>query len=488
MKPTIFKSIQIDRYNIQTKTHQGKKHLVVPVIMMVEGVHHGSHGAVFHSAEELAKFPECWNGIPVVIRHPERDGNHVSANSPDVIDDEKVGCVYNCTFVNGKLKAEVWLNEEMLEGVSPDTINYIKQGRALDVSVGVFTDDEETSGEWNGEQYTAISRNHRPDHLALLPGETGACSWADGCGIRNNKKGGNDVLDIKVLKDFYINEIAVNAPGSIELIELIRNSVDAMDTETKIYILEEVYSNNFVYRCREISSGQLGQGAAKLFKQNYKIEDNKLTLQDVPVEVTKKVSYIVSAQTMRRTKMSENKETCCPAKVESLIQSNVSTFTEDDREWLSTLTEDGIDKLIQVDADLEAATIEIETNKKEKEEAELNTNKEVTKEDAIKVLKDQFSDVDSFIKLVPAKIGEQLKHGLRLHAENRAALVTNISGASDVYSKEDLEAMDTEALEKLSKAIVKSKANYSGRGGNGSPIETNTDQEEVMLPAGVEVK
>ena len=495
MKPTIFKSIQIDRYFIQTKMHQGKKHLVVPVIMMVEGVHHGSHGPVFHSAEELGKFPESWNGIPVVIQHPERDGNHVSANSPDVIDDEKVGVIFNAKFEDGKLKAEVWLNEETLEAVSQDTINYIKQGRALDVSVGVFTDDEQTPGEWNGEHYAAVSRNHRPDHLALLPGETGACSWADGCGIRNNKKGGNTMPDPNYLeelqafkKEFYVKQIETNKLGNVVLTDLVRNTVDSMDTETKIYFLEEVYSNNFVYRCREVGLNQMGN-TAKLYKQNYIIDsNNNMTLQDGPVEVTKKVTYTVSTNKMiRRTKtMVDNTEACCPKKVESLIQSNVSTFTEDDREWLSALTEDRIDKMIQADVDLETANTEIETNKVAKEKADLETNKEVTKKEAIEVLKEDFADSDKFLKLVPASIAEQLKHGLSLHAANRESLITNISGASEVYSKEDLEKMDITDLEKLSK-FVKPQTNYVGQGGQ-TQIETNTNQEEVMLPADVKIK
>jgi len=50
-------------------------------------------------------------------------------------------------------------------------------------------------GVWNEEEYHSIVRNYRPDHLALLPGAIGACSWEDGCGIRANKdikKGGKD--------------------------------------------------------------------------------------------------------------------------------------------------------------------------------------------------------------------------------------------------------------------------------------------------------
>ena len=174
-------------YNVQERMHQGRKHLVVPVTMMVEGVHNGSHGPLLHTIAELGKFPEVWNGIPVVIDHPEVDGQNVSANDPDIIDTRTVGRVYR-THVNGnRLKAQAWLDEEKLKAICPTTFEKVKSGEQLEVSVGVFSDEEKIDGDWNGEVYEARAINHRPDHLAILPTSQGACSLADGCGIRANK-------------------------------------------------------------------------------------------------------------------------------------------------------------------------------------------------------------------------------------------------------------------------------------------------------------
>ncbi len=186
-------------YQIRQVTHEGKPHLVVPVVMMVEGVHSGSQGPILHTSAELGRFPASWNGIPVVVKHPQNsEGVYVSANSPDMIETAKVGRIYNTSFENNKLRAEAWLEISRLNQVSAVALAYIRQGRPMDVSVGVFTDTEESTGEFNGETYSGIARNHRPDHLALLPGEQGACSWADGCGIRvnsTNKKGGYNVYE-----------------------------------------------------------------------------------------------------------------------------------------------------------------------------------------------------------------------------------------------------------------------------------------------------
>jgi hypothetical protein len=184
--------IQVNnRYSLRRVQHQGRQHLVAPVVMMVEGVHSGSHGAVLHLAEELGRIPGSWDGIPVTIGHPEdNNGQGISANSPTVIDREAVGRVYNTHMDGDKLKAEVWLDEQRLIAVAPNAYQAIEQGNILEVSVGVFTDQQVEEGEHQGEHYVAIARNHRPDHLAILPDERGACSTEDGCGIRLNQQGG----------------------------------------------------------------------------------------------------------------------------------------------------------------------------------------------------------------------------------------------------------------------------------------------------------
>jgi hypothetical protein len=44
---------------------------------------------------------------------------------------------------------------------------------------------------WNGEEYEETLYDFIPDHIALLPNELGACSWADGCGVRENIRKSN---------------------------------------------------------------------------------------------------------------------------------------------------------------------------------------------------------------------------------------------------------------------------------------------------------
>ena len=66
-------------YTIRRERHEGVEHIVAPVVILTEGVHRGSGGAIFYSADELAKMPAIWNGRPLPVRHPDRDGTPISA-------------------------------------------------------------------------------------------------------------------------------------------------------------------------------------------------------------------------------------------------------------------------------------------------------------------------------------------------------------------------------------------------------------------------
>jgi len=170
----------------QRKQFNNASHLVLPVVMLTVGVHNGSNGPLYYPAEELRNSSHLWNGKPVLVNHPMDGGVPASANTPRVWEGQVLGQIWNAVFDGLRLKAEIWLNEERTKNISPGLIRLLTQGNNIEVSTGLFSTDEQSSGEWNGEQYTAIARKHVPDHLAILPDQRGACSWADGCGIRND--------------------------------------------------------------------------------------------------------------------------------------------------------------------------------------------------------------------------------------------------------------------------------------------------------------
>lgn len=448
-------------YTVKNVQHQGLPHLVVPVVMMVEGVHNGSRGPLYHTIAELGKFPEAWNGRPVIIDHPEIDGQNVSANSPEIVEQQVIGTVFNTHVDDNKLKAEVWLNEEKLRQISPSVLASLQRCEPIEVSVGVFSEEEEVEGDWNGEHYTAIAHNHRPDHLALLPGGCGACSVEDGCGIRaNKKKGGNDVNEnefLQTLKSFYVDLINLNSVGYKELVDAARNKIDRMDSENTIHFLHEVFEDSVIYEIRQ------RVGGVRLYKQGYKFENGTFELEGMPMEVQRKVEYQVLAQSsgMIRTKfninnnkevneMAENAEGCTPcvkAAVDKLIANGKGRFVEADREWLEALSENQLKKM-------EPQVIE----------------KEVTTE--VNVLSEEDRAIIDYVKFQKK---EQRKNTIAQIQANAEA---------GTWTDDELNAMSDATLSKVAGMLKKEEpANYALFGAGG--FDLNASGEEPMEPTGI---
>ena len=472
-------SITVNNYDIREEMLEGRAQIVVPAVMMKEGVHNGSHGAIYHVPEELERFTAAWDGIPVMIQHPEKDGVNVSANSPRVLE-TAVGRIFNTTYRDG-LRAEVWIDVEKITDLDPDVLVYIRQGRPLDVSVGVFTDEEPTQGEWNGESYESIARNYRPDHLALLPGATGACSWADGCGIRNNQEGGemNDLL--KSFKDLnvkgYVASLISNEEGFQEISNLLRIKLDAMDSNARVYYLEEVYADEFIYQVRS------SEGGSTLYKRGYSVENGEVTMTENPTEVRKSTSYVTMK--MKRTKnnietnekednMSVKDKPCCEAEVDALIANKQTEWKAADREVLMALEESVINKMIPK----EIAPV-------------VHTAQEVVEigEEALTIFKETLKTVEDFAALMPEQMKVQYEAGMKLYTETRKAIVKGIMDNTEdgTWKQETLEGMDDDTLASIAK--TGKVVDYSGQASGGTiKKEGVVANEDILYPVGVEVE
>lgn len=183
--------------------HDGREHIVAPVIILVEGVHRGSGGSLYYPAEVLKNVAQFWNGMPVPVHHPELNGTPISCNSPDIIEKQSVGRLWNVQYEaepKPRLKGELYIDVQKAKTVSLPVIEALQNNTPLEVSTGLFSTDDPTPGKWNEETYDAIVKDMRPDHLALLPGGKGACSWKDGCGVRANEEG--DVVWRKIAAYF----------------------------------------------------------------------------------------------------------------------------------------------------------------------------------------------------------------------------------------------------------------------------------------------
>lgn len=170
----------------------GREYLVAPMTLIVPGVLAGSKGPLYYPPEEVGREPWIWNHMPIVVYHPVINGNNVSARSPEVAAKSKIGEVYNA-FMDGKLRAEGWFDVEATKRVDKRVYDALVGNKPLELSTGLFTDNQpaprlnQRYPSFNGREYHFIARNYRPDHLAILPDQKGACSLQDGCGVLINK-------------------------------------------------------------------------------------------------------------------------------------------------------------------------------------------------------------------------------------------------------------------------------------------------------------
>jgi hypothetical protein len=196
---------------IRTETLAGREYTVVPVVALVEGVLQGANSSEPELAlfAEFAKFPESWNGRPVVLRHPNVNGIYVSANSPLIFEDYHMGFMFSTKGEDFKLKTEAWLDNARiaeLGGEYVDVLTRIQNGEVMNVSVGAFIDTRPTPGTYQGKQYGAVWQNVMPDHLAFLPDQVGACSVADGCGTNRVAAAAQQPDGVQVRQLSYITE------------------------------------------------------------------------------------------------------------------------------------------------------------------------------------------------------------------------------------------------------------------------------------------
>jgi hypothetical protein len=191
-------NLRTDKALVRNEILEGREYLVVPMVMLTEGVHRGSNGAMLYPADELGKTPCVWNMKPLVVNHPENNGEGLSACDPVVAEKYKVGLIMNTEFDDrNRLKAEAWLEVERANKVDPRIMAAVENQRMMELSTGVFVDKDFVEGEFNGKHYDAIARNYRPDHLALLPDKKGACSIDDGAGfIRNQAEDNPELVEV----------------------------------------------------------------------------------------------------------------------------------------------------------------------------------------------------------------------------------------------------------------------------------------------------
>jgi hypothetical protein len=104
--------------HVRRARYQGRDYLVAPMTLIAPGVLNGSKGPLLYPPDEIAKNHRQWNGVPIVVYHPHRLGQPVSATEPGILDSQGVGVIRNATS-NGRLRAEGWFDVQKTRRVNP---------------------------------------------------------------------------------------------------------------------------------------------------------------------------------------------------------------------------------------------------------------------------------------------------------------------------------------------------------------------------------
>lgn len=302
---------------IRYDTLEGRRHMVIPMIMLTEGVHAGSCGPLLYPGAELGKTPQVWNHKPIVVYHPTINGQGVSACDPVILNNRKIGVILNSRFEDSKLHAEAWLEESRVKKVDNRILEALQAGKVVELSTGLFTDNEQQEGTWNGEDYVAVARNYRPDHLAILPDKKGACSIEDGAGL-----------------------LRVNQASFDTIRGLLHTAIHAAFPNEEFIFIADVFGDFFVY-------GVGRDSGSKLFKQDYTSTDATVTLEGDPEEVVRVIEYRTTGGAfvgnVQETNMDKKKF------VEALISNTETQWGESDKGWLMSLSEERLQKMEPVD-------------------------------------------------------------------------------------------------------------------------------------------
>lgn len=300
---------------VRKDSMEGRDYTVVPMVMMKEGVLNGSMGSLFYPANEISKLPVVWNGKPVVVYHPQINGLGVTACSPEIFTSQKIGVIMNTHFdeTNNSLKAEAWIDEERCKKIDRRVWKAIENERMMELSTGLFTENEAVeNGKHGDKSYNFIARNYKPDHLAVLPDQIGACSTKDGAGfIRNELWAGNRMVRNSISFDDIRQQLS----------HLIRAKYQRKgDNGIENYCYPETVYDDYVV----FSNGNKTMG------QPYTISKNgEVSLTGSATEVRRKVVYVDSAgkSVVGNVADFSRKEKVC-------ILINSGVFLKKDLDWL----------------------------------------------------------------------------------------------------------------------------------------------------------
>lgn len=436
--------------DIRVDNLQGREYTVVPMVMLVEGVHNGSAGAYYYPAEECSKLPHSWNSKPVVIYHPDGE----TACLPEILNTRGIGNIMNTKWdtAENRLVAEAWIDMTLVNKVDPRVAKAIDEKLILELSTGLDATTDGIPGEWNGEEHLGTLSNFSPDHVAILPDQIGACSVADGAGFFRNSTGEKIRIPLDMLK--HLNELSLNSIRS--QIQSILDSSKGKDDDWSW--VEDVFSDHVIYE----------QGGI-LYRRTFTIDNDTIMLTGIPETVVKKITY-ETLNPMNKENEAMKKEEI----IADLIANSQTKWKEEHKELLNKM-------------DVEALQLMLPEEEKPKEDPKdtntQNKKQEPEKKVVSKTLEQSLEEMHPSVRRI-------VQNALTTEKQQKEKLVEIISNHDgNDFSKEFLMQKDVQELQGIAKLIKSSNAddetpmfNYSGQAGSPRDNESTEDIPSLDLP------
>jgi len=176
-------------------------------------------------------------------------------------------------------------------------------------------------------------------------------------------------------------------------------------------------------------------------------------------------SKVIGNSSRKETLMDDNVKKM----VDALIADKASGWTEEDREFLSALPVDKLQKIIgKAKTPLPSLPSEEDDEYKKKKD----------KED--EEIENSVQTIEDYINAAPEGMRDVLKSGLAAHNEERAKFIKTITAnKANVFSEEDLKAKGLQELKAIAVLASQKPVSYRGQG----EVITDNKEEPLVAPS-----
>jgi hypothetical protein len=157
---------------VDHRERNGMDLLVVPVAALrSERVRSG-----YVPTDEIEKAQTAWNGTPITIAGPtDTAGEPISMNTPRIVDRYHIGTLFNTSVDGDTLTGEAWIHPDVANERSDEfreLVDRLERGDQVSVSSSFYANRFD-AGEYDGEIRSSVVGTLNPDHIALLPEDSG---------------------------------------------------------------------------------------------------------------------------------------------------------------------------------------------------------------------------------------------------------------------------------------------------------------------------